>query len=327
MAFRGVNLGGWLVLERWMTPDVFAGTSAADEYSLCRELGSMQARDRLERHRSSFITREDIQKLADMEFTVLRVPVGYWLFEAPKPFVSGADEYIEQLFAWADEFKLRVILDLHAAPGSQNGWDHSGVAGDIGWVERGNVEVTLQFIERLVDRYGDRQSLYGIELLNEPHWDIPLEMLVDYYLRSYRIIDQRCSAHVRVICSDSFRPDQMSKLLAAKHLGRLVLDVHLYQLYTPEDQLLNLRGHLKKTTGEWRKLLSRISRRLPVIVGEWSAAMDERSQSYTAEDYGRYFKTQRAVFEDFAIGWTYWTARTQHGGPWNLLDHAEFLQN
>ncbi|MCY0903238.1 MAG: glucan 1,3-beta-glucosidase, partial [Firmicutes bacterium] len=32
---RGVNLGGWLVLERWMTPSLFAGLDAKDETDFC----------------------------------------------------------------------------------------------------------------------------------------------------------------------------------------------------------------------------------------------------------------------------------------------------
>lgn len=31
MMLQGVNLGGWLVLEKWMTPSLFDGTTAADE--------------------------------------------------------------------------------------------------------------------------------------------------------------------------------------------------------------------------------------------------------------------------------------------------------
>lgn len=327
MAFRGVNLGGWLVLERWITPQLFTDTLAMDEYSLCRELGLERAQDKLNKHRNSFITREHIQKLATMGFTVLRVPVGYWLFDTPKPFVPGSAEHVERLFAWAEEFDLRIILDVHAAPGSQNGWDHSGQAGELRWAEPGNVESTLAFVNELTDHYGDEQALFGIEVLNEPHWDIPIDTLIDYYLRSYGIVSQKCPPQVKVICSDSFRPDQMSKRLATEQLDRLVMDVHLYQLYTPEDRALDLAGHLNKTTNEWSGLLSRISKRLPVMVGEWSAAVDETQQSYTNDDYKRYFKTQRTVFEDFAIGWAYWTARTQHGGPWSLLDHPEFLEN
>ena len=36
---RGVNLGGWLVLEKWMTPSVFEGLAAVDETTYCVERG------------------------------------------------------------------------------------------------------------------------------------------------------------------------------------------------------------------------------------------------------------------------------------------------
>ena len=36
---KGVNLGSWLVLERWMTPEVFKDANGAyDEYTLARKL-------------------------------------------------------------------------------------------------------------------------------------------------------------------------------------------------------------------------------------------------------------------------------------------------
>lgn len=310
-----------------MTPELFAGTDATDEYSLCRQLGPKEAQMRLEAHRRSFITRDHIQRLSKLKLDVLRVPVGHWLFEASTPFVGGADKYIDQLFSWANEYDLQIILDVHAAPGSQNGWDHSGHAGEMHWADPRNVEATLRFLEQLADLYGQHPALYGVELLNEPHWDIRMDALVDYYRRGYHIIDQACSDKVRVICSDAFRPDQMSKILAAEHLERLVMDIHMYQLFTPADRALNLDGHLKKATGDWVTLLLRLSKRLPVMAGEWSAAMDEQQQIYTNEDYARYFQSQRTTFEDLTVGWTYWTARTQDGGVWSLLDHSEFLQN
>lgn len=34
MKIKGVNLGNWLVLEKWMNPALFEGTTAEDEYYL-----------------------------------------------------------------------------------------------------------------------------------------------------------------------------------------------------------------------------------------------------------------------------------------------------
>ena len=58
MRLRGVNLGGWLVLEKWMKPSLFEGLAATDETTWCAELGA-QAPARLRAHWDSFITRAD----------------------------------------------------------------------------------------------------------------------------------------------------------------------------------------------------------------------------------------------------------------------------
>ena len=38
MYIKGVNLGNWLVLEKWMSPSVFSNTDAENEYYLPQEL-------------------------------------------------------------------------------------------------------------------------------------------------------------------------------------------------------------------------------------------------------------------------------------------------
>lgn len=38
MNIKGVNLGNWLVLEKWMSPALFEGTTAEDEYYLPTQL-------------------------------------------------------------------------------------------------------------------------------------------------------------------------------------------------------------------------------------------------------------------------------------------------
>ena len=41
------------------------------------------------------------------------------------PFVEGAYAYVDQAMAWGVKYGLGVWLDLHAVPGSQNGFDSS----------------------------------------------------------------------------------------------------------------------------------------------------------------------------------------------------------
>jgi glucan 1,3-beta-glucosidase len=76
---------------------------------------------------------------------------------------------------WARKYGLRVNLDLHTAPGSQNGWNHSGRLGSIGWL-RGvmgltNAQRSLNHIRTLTefimqDQFRNVVPMFSI--MNEP---------------------------------------------------------------------------------------------------------------------------------------------------------------
>lgn len=327
---RGVNLGGWLVLERWISPSLFAGSQARDEHGLSQELGE-EAAKRIAAHRRNFITEDQIARLVERGINTLRLPVGYWLFGGETPFVDGADEYVDRAFAWADKYGLSVILDFHAAAGSQNGNDHSGQAGDINWPKAENIAKSLEFIDKLTKRYGQQARLIGVEALNEPDWSIGAAILVDYYTQADQIIKANCRSGVSTIVHDAFRPSEMAAELDQAGLD-VVLDVHLYQLFTPEDRALGLGGHIKKVRRDWKKLLKKLAKSRPVLVGEWSAAMHELYQDidqpdwhYGPRDYRKYFQAQKRAFEKTKVGWTYWTARVEGGGVWSLLDQPDWV--
>lgn len=324
---KGVNLGGWLVLERWITPHIFQNTDATDEYSLSIALGT-RANEYFDKHRRTFITEQTIARVAEAGLNTVRLPVGYWLFGGVGPFADGAHKYVDQLFNWAEKYEIKVILDLHAAPGSQNGWDHSGRSGELGWHKsKENVESTLRFLSHLCEEYGHRSSLLGIEVLNEPRWDVPIDILMDYYLRAYEIVRMKCPVKTVVIFSDAFRHDGVSRQLADANLANIALDMHFYQLFTDEDRELDLKGHLRKATNEWSKMIHKASARMPVVVGEWSAALDESRYTFTHADYRAYALAQINAFESCDAGWVYWTAKVQGGGAWSLLDNPDFVEN
>lgn len=53
---------------------------------------------------------------------------------------------------------------------SQNGFDNGGISGVCKWAQLPDeVEFVLSVLERLAKRYGHRQALMGIEIINEPN--------------------------------------------------------------------------------------------------------------------------------------------------------------
>ena len=127
---RGVNLGGWMVLEPWITPSLFyqflsqpEGQVAIDTYTFCEVLGAEEANRQLRRHWDTWVTEDIIRQLAESgAVNSLRLPVGDFMYEPYGPYVGctdGATDYVEDLLDWAHEYGLTVLIDIHAMKGEQ----------------------------------------------------------------------------------------------------------------------------------------------------------------------------------------------------------------
>jgi glucan 1,3-beta-glucosidase len=324
---QGVNLGGWLLLEKWMTPKLFEGLNAQDEYSFCLDLGKKEAKKRLEKHWQSFITKKDFTWIKKNGLNAVRIPVGYWNFEEDSPFISS-NKYFEQALIWAKEADLQVIIDLHGAPGSQNGWDHSGRSGEIAWhKDNQNIEKTLKVLEKIAKKYGNKKHVVGIELLNEPHWDIPLNQLQDFYKKGYELIRANCPERVSVIMHDSFKPHDWQRFFTKNNFTNVILDCHLYQCFDEKEKKLDIYGHLQKTAIEWKNLIESLQTFVPVIIGEWSAELVSESlqglnQTQLMLSKKVYVETELLVFENSA-GWFFWNYKVDNNDmklSWSYKD-------
>ncbi len=320
---RGVNLGGWLVLEPWMTPSLFAGTGAPDEYIYCRDADKARL-DALRTHRQQFITKKDFLWLKSHGIEAVRIPVGYWVFGDIDPYI-GTVQYLDEAFEWAEETGLKIALSLHGAPGSQNGEMHSGRAGRVGWhTDRRYRDVTLAVIGKLAERYKNSPQLYGIGLLNEPGKQVPKRALKRFYRSAYWLIRETCGDQVRVIFSDRFQPKRWNYVLHPLLYRNTVIDTHQYQIFTAAGKSMPAADHLRYTVSDVPLILNRMRRHHPVIVGEWSAALDPKS--LTGLDDGRRQRAQQAYCQaqvqvyDRMDGWFYWSYKTEQGGAWSFRD-------
>jgi len=61
----GVNLGGWLMLEKWITPSLFPSDSRiVDEWTFCQYLGHDKAKSALTTHWENWVTENDLAMLS-----------------------------------------------------------------------------------------------------------------------------------------------------------------------------------------------------------------------------------------------------------------------
>lgn len=204
---RGVNLGGWLTLEPFISPAVFElyynGTPrAVDEWTLHTRMAADTTNggfNNLENHYKTFITEQDFAQIAGAGLNYVRIPLPYWAIETRtgEPFLAHvAWTYFLKAIQWARKYGIRINLDLHAVPGSQNGWNHSGRLGSINVLEGpmgyANAQRTLDYIRILAEFISQpeyRNVVTMFSILNEPDGThMGQDVLSSFYYQAYQIV-------------------------------------------------------------------------------------------------------------------------------------------
>ncbi|CAK7271905.1 hypothetical protein SEPCBS119000_004843 [Sporothrix epigloea] len=291
---RGVNLGGWFSLEPFITPSLFdydASLGIVDEYTLCAHLGPKKAAATLEKHYATFITEQDFIDIAAAGLSHVRIPFSYWAVTTytGDPYVLGVSwRYLLRAIEWARKHGLRVNLDLHALPGSQNGWNHSGRSGTIDWLigndgpanARRSLDIHNQLSTFFAQkRYKNVVAFYG--LVNEPGIAIPQGQLADWTVSAIKIVSDNGFSGT-VTFSEALRglPAWQGELQG--YGNSLVIDVHEYVIFDPN---LLVFDHTKKVSFVCSTFEDQIKASMntatgfgPTMVGEWSQADTDCAQ-------------------------------------------------
>nr|A1CRV0.2 RecName: Full=Probable glucan 1,3-beta-glucosidase A; AltName: Full=Exo-1,3-beta-glucanase 1; AltName: Full=Exo-1,3-beta-glucanase A; Flags: Precursor [Aspergillus clavatus NRRL 1] len=352
---RGVNLGGWLVLEPWITPSIFenGGGAAVDEWTLAEVLGKDKARAILSQHWSSFITQDDFNQIAQAGMNHVRIPVGYWAVSAPdEPYVDGQLEFLDNAISWARAAGLKVMIDLHGAPGSQNGFDNSGRKGPIAWQQGDTVARTVDAFKALAERYlPESDVVTAIEAVNEPNipGGVNEGQLKEYYNQVLEVVHS-INPDAGVFLSDGF-------LATASWNGyangeNVVMDTHHYHMFDNTLISLDINAHVRAAC-EFGNQIKGSDK--PVVVGEWTGALTDCTKHLNGKDiptryegqwansprYGdcgnkrqgsssglseqersdtrRFIEAQLDAYEG-KNGWLFWTWKTEGAPGWDMQD-------
>lgn len=295
MYIKGVNLGNWLVLEKWMSPALFEGTTAEDEYYLPRQLDEKVYEARIKVHRAEYISERDFVTIKRMGMQVVRIPVPYFVFGDRKPFI-GCTEELDKAFAWAEKYGLQILIDLHTAPLGQNGFDNGGICGVCKWSQnQDEVEFVLSVLERLAERYGKRSAMWGIEVINEPlttnaweMFDVPnrypaadpemakgsapitIGFLKDFYKKAYNRIRAFLPEEKYVVIHDGFELTAWKDFMQEDSYKNVVLDTHQYLMMAEADGCAQtVEGYCKYIEENYIPKIREMEHYFPVICGEW----------------------------------------------------------
>ncbi|KAJ7238808.1 glycoside hydrolase superfamily [Mycena haematopus] len=290
---RGVNIGGWLVTEPFIVPALYqtvqasapSGITVIDEYTLLQAGGQAA----LEDHYKTFITEQDFMQIAAAGLNFVRIPIAYWAIEVleGEGFLGNVSwTYFLKAIQWARKYGLRINVDLHCLPGSQNGWNHSGRLGSynvlFGPMGIANAQRSLDYIRIIAEfisqpEYADVIPMFGVT--NEPQGGaITKDILSRYYLQAYNNV--RLASGIGagngpfVSFHDGFLgPAEWSGFLP--NADRASLDMHPYLCFQTQDP-----DPITKRTGDpcgaWGGLFNTTMVDFGFIVaGEWSNAVTD----------------------------------------------------
>ncbi|KAF2751177.1 glycoside hydrolase family 5 protein [Sporormia fimetaria CBS 119925] len=367
---RGVNIGGWLVLEPWITPSIFDKLNRddiVDEYTLGQKLGSQRALELLRPHWNTWCTWSDFNKIKQSGFNLVRIPIGYWAYETfGSPYVPGAAPYLDAAIDWARSLGLKIIIDLHGAPGSQNGFDNSGQrTSNPTWTTGDTVSQTLRVLKTISDKYAHpsyHDVVIGIQLLNEPLIGRVSESATrQFYRDGYG--QTRTVSNTPVILSDGFKPPSTWNGFLTpsdNNAQNVVLDHHEYQVFWQEGVAMAPWQHRQLVcnnadswsfadkwtfVGEWSGAMTDCAKYLNGFrigarydgtypgsyrVGDcaWARDLGMWSQAYKDDTRG-YIEAQMDAFEKRSQGWVWWNFKTENAPEWDafrLIDAGIFPQ-
>ncbi|HBG61443.1 MAG: hypothetical protein A2Y03_01375 [Omnitrophica WOR_2 bacterium GWF2_38_59] len=308
---RGVNLGGWLMMEGYI---LHAPNFPEQQFkkNFVKKLGANKLASFEKSFRDNFIAEKDIKQIAGNGFNCVRVPFNYQLVEcAPYKYDQKQVQYLDNVIKWCTKNKIYVILDLHAAPGSQNHDWHSDSFGHAKlWTNKANQNRTIAIWEFIAARYKDEKYVAGYDLLNESVIK-STKLLNEFYKQLIKHIRNIDKNHILFIEGNNWATD--IECLERFDDDNYVLSIHSYH---PIDFTFNLVPHLcypskvdhlqynKKNLKEHLSQYKRIAQKhcVPVLLGEFGV---NARDGLFGED--KWLEDMLAICKELGFSWTYWT--------------------
>ncbi|KAH9486278.1 Glucan 1,3-beta-glucosidase [Psilocybe cubensis] len=350
---RGVNLGGWLVLEPWITPSLFDNTGDSrivDEWTFGQFQDKATATSVLQNHWNTWITEADFAAIAAAGLNHVRLPIGYWAFDVSggEPFIQGQLPYLTKAVTWAQNHGLKLIVDLHGD------YDNSGqkMSSPTWQTKQNNIDRSDAIIMRLASMFaGNTGTVPIIAPLND---DQLLSVTRQYWYDSYGNIrfpfGTSQQSNIVVMIHDAFQPlSYWSNFMPSPQWQGVIIDTHIYQMFSQALVSQTNAQHISTACGQ---LSSLSNSPLWTVVGEWTPAPNDCAKYLNGRGTGsryegtlsgstrvgsctgltgkasgfsssyktflrQYWEAQTQTYEKGNQGWIQWTWKAEAADEWS----------
>jgi len=315
---RGVALGGWLMMEGYM----LAGPNIAEhifKQKFIKKFGTDELLSFMDAWRNSFLTEADIKIIASWGCTCIRIPFNYRLISSEnKGFKidSKGISFLDNVIKWCEKYSIYCILDMHAAPGSQNHDWHSDSNGKCElFTNKKNWNKYLKLWDYLSKRYKDNNIIAGYDVLNEPVVPNDKEPLVKkLYEDIINVIRKNGDDHILFLEGNQW--SQRIEFLTEIKEKNICYSTHFYEpLHFTFNLIreLSYPGKIENQKWDIKKIKQRSSdyynsitkKKTPIYVGEFG--VNSRKNNYGELNW---VKDVLTIFNQNDYHWTYWTYKS-----------------
>ena len=284
---RGFGLGGWLVPEGYMLInrawiEGFESPTQIENH-VVDLIGEEKSNEFWDEYRKNFVSKADIDQIAEWGFNHIRLPFHYKQFHTEDGSTPIGYEIVDTLLSWCEPYNMYVILDMHCAPGAQNGGPISDSDGiDRLWLEEDKKELTVQIWREIADYYSDNTLIGGYDLINEPvlPGGVSLTEFKQLYIDITQAIREVDQNHIVFVEGNWYGTDFSG-------------------LTPPWDNNMSYSFHKYWGETDISTIQSYLSMRNTYNVPLWMGESGENSNSW-------YYETLIKLLEENNIGWNFW---------------------
>ena len=333
LQLTGINAGQILLQEGWMSPFALEPLKNTDGSYVKDANGNIQYPEFTEEefraglksnpnladydveallsyYYSCFFTEEDFRIIKEeLGLNTVRLPFYYLNIlneDLTRKEETAAFAYLDWFVEQASKQGLYVILDLHGAPGSQSGYEHSGSAKREAnlWHSEENVAATVDLWNYVSQHYLQTRPDLGkwiatYDLLNEPTYTykgITTKECWAVFDRIYDAIRANGDQHVITFCccwDFAALPDpadySWENVQYQYHWYNWRNDILPYDLFFAYQDLSNLGRNYE----------------VPVLIGEFTAFEDKEAWDHML-----------SLYDQRGYSWTIWNYKTTVTGWW-----------
>ncbi|KAI0364642.1 glycoside hydrolase [Pilatotrama ljubarskyi] len=206
---RGAGLGGWMTMENFISG--YPGCEFQIREALATVIGPQKSAYFFDKFLENFFAEPDAAFFKSLGLNCIRIAVNYRHFEddlQPRVLKPEGFKHLDRAVAACAAHGIYTIIDMHTAPGGQNGGWHSDAGTHIAnfWIHKDFQDRLVWLWTEIAKHYKDETWIAGYNPMNEPA-DPQHSGLVNFYDRVYEAITSVDPNHMLFLDGNTYATD------------------------------------------------------------------------------------------------------------------------